>query len=72
MRLACNIKFTPLPQKKKKKKKKISTKIFPMSTAYTDKCGIKQLYHRLSACTEDNPLDKARGLSPRTDGQTMV
>ena len=59
MRLACTIKFTPLPQKKKK----ISMKIFPMSTAYTDKCGIKQLYHRLSACTEDNPIDKARGLS---------
>ena len=30
---------------------------------------LKQLYHGLSACTRDNPLAKARGLSSRTDGQ---
>ena len=26
----------------------------------------------LSTCTHDNPLAKARGLSPRTGGQPMV
>ena len=31
--------------------------------------GIK-LYYGLSACTGDNSLAKARGLSPRTGGQT--
>ena len=30
------------------------------------------LNHGLSASTGDNPLAKARGLSPRTGGQTML
>ena len=44
---------------------------FAMGKVCTDKGSIKQLYHGLSACTGDNPLAKARGLSPRTGGQTM-
>ena len=43
-----------------------------LNKVYTDEGGIKWLYHGLSACTEDNPLAKARGSSPRTGGQTMV
>ena len=35
-----------------------------------NKGDIKQLYHGLSTCTRDNALAKARGLSPRTGGQT--
>ena len=30
------------------------------------------VYHGLSACTDDNLLSKARGLSPRMGGKTMV
>ena len=33
---------------------------------------IRKLLHSLYVCTEDNPLAKARGLSPRTDAQTMI
>ena len=29
---------------------------------------MKYLYHGLSTCTGDNPLAKARGLSPHTGG----
>ena len=44
----------------------------PSPEIYTDKGRIKKLYHGLSTCTGDNPLAKARGLTPRTGGQTMV
>ena len=49
-----------------------SVKKFILSKVYTDEGGVKYLYPDLSACTGDNPLAKARGLSPRTGGQTMV
>ena len=32
----------------------------------------KLLSHGFSACTGDNPLAKARGSSPRKDGQTVI
>ena len=51
---------------------RFSTKYFILSKVYTDESGIKYLYCSLSACTGDNPLAKARGLSPRKSGQTMV
>ena len=46
------------------------TTYFILSKDYTGYDGIKYLYHGLPACTEDNP--RARGLSPRTCGQTVV
>ena len=52
---------------------KLSTKYYILTKVYTDtEGGIKYLYHGLSACTGNNPLAKARGLSPRTGGQTAV
>ena len=45
---------------------------FILIKVYTDENGMKYLYHGLSTCTGDNPLAKARGLSPRTGGQTVV
>ena len=37
---------------------------------YTSEGGIKESYDGVSTCTGDNPRAyKARGLSPRTDGQ---
>ena len=50
----------------------ISMTYFSQSNGYTDEGGIKSLYHGLSACSGNHPLAKARGLSPRTGGQTMV
>ena len=50
----------------------LSTKYFILSKFYTDEGGMIYLYHGLSACTEDNPHSTARGLSPRTGGQTVV
>ena len=52
----------------------LSMKYFTLSKVNTDKSDIKQLYmyHGLSTCMGDNPLAKARGLSPRTGRQTMV
>ena len=35
-------------------------------------CGTSEIENDLSACTGDNPLAKARGLSLRTCGQTMI
>ena len=75
--------FSSVAEPEKFEKKKIliaplseianfSTKYFILSKVYIDEGGIKHLYHGLSACTEDNPLAKARGLSPRTGGQTIV
>ena len=49
-----------------------STKYFMPRKVFSDEGGIKLLKHGLSACTGDNPLAKARRLSPRTDGQTML
>ena len=43
-----------------------SMKYFANCEVYTGECGIQKLYHSLSACTVDNPLAKACGLSPRT------
>ena len=34
--------------------------------------GISEIEHGLCACTVDNPLAKARGLSLRTGAQTML
>ena len=51
---------------------KFCKQYFILSKIYADEGGIKLLYHGLSACTGDNPLAKARGLYPRTGGQTML
>ena len=49
------------------------------STRYPVKCkvctgyqGTSEIEHASSACTVDNPLAKARGLSPGTGGHTML
>ena len=39
---------------------------------YTGYCGTSEIEHGLCACTVDNPLAKARGLSLRTGAQTML
>ena len=51
---------------------KFSTKYFILNKVYTYEGGIKQLFHGLYTCTGKNSLAKARGLSPRTGGQTVV
>ena len=43
-----------------------------MCRFYTDHCGTSKIEHGLCACTVDNPLAKARGLSLRTGAQTML
>ena len=43
-----------------------------MSKVYTGYCGTSEIEHGLCACTVDNPLAKARGLSLRTGAQTML
>ena len=43
-----------------------------MCKVYTDYCGTSEIEHGLCACTVDNPLAKARGLSLRTGAQTML
>ena len=43
-----------------------------MCKVYTGYCGTSEIDHGLSACTVDNPLAKARGLSLRTGAQTML
>ena len=43
-----------------------------MCKVYTGYCGTNELEHGLCACTVDNPLAKARGLSLRTGAQTML
>ena len=43
-----------------------------MCKVYTGYCGTSEIEHGLCACTIDNPLAKARGLSLRTDAQTML
>ena len=43
-----------------------------MCKVYTGYCGTREIEHALCACTVDNPLAKARGLSLRTGAQTML
>ena len=43
-----------------------------MCKVYTGYCGTSEMEHGLCACTVDNPLAKARGLSLRTGAQTML
>ena len=43
-----------------------------MCKVYTGYCGISEIEHGLCACTVDNLIAKARGLSLRTDAQTML
>ena len=43
-----------------------------MCKVYTGFCGTSEIEHGLCACTVDNPLAKARGLSLRTGAQTML
>ena len=43
-----------------------------MCKVYTGYCGTSEMEHGLCACTVDNPVAKARGLSLRTGAQTML
>ena len=43
-----------------------------MCKVYTGYCGTSEIEHGLCACTVDNPLAKARGLSLHTGAQTML
>ena len=43
-----------------------STRYSVMCKVYTGYCGTSEIEHGLCACTVDNPLAKARGLSLRT------
>ena len=43
-----------------------------MCKVYTGYCGTSETEHGLCACTVDNPLAKARGLSLRTGAQPML
>ena len=43
-----------------------------MCKVYTGYCGIREIEHGLCVCTVDNPRAKARGLSLRTDAQTLL
>ena len=43
-----------------------------MCEIYTGYHGTSEIEHGLCACTVDNPLAKARGLSIRTGAQTML
>ena len=49
-----------------------STRYSVMCKVYTGYCGTSQIEHGLCACTVDNPLAKARGLSLRTGAQTIL
>ena len=49
-----------------------STRYSLMCKVYTGYCGTSEIEHGLCACTVDNPLAKARGLSLRTGPQTML
>ena len=49
-----------------------STRYYVMCKVYTGYCGTSEIEHGLCACTVDNPLAKARGLSLRTGAQTML
>ena len=43
-----------------------------MCKVYTGYHGTSEIEHGLCACTVDNPLAKARGLSLRAGAQTML
>ena len=43
-----------------------------MCKVYTGYCSTSEIEYGLFACTVDNPLAKARGLSFRTGAQTML
>ena len=43
-----------------------------MCKVFTGYCGTSEIEHGFFACTVDNPLAKARGLSLRTGAQTML
>ena len=43
-----------------------------MCKVYTGYCGTSEIEHGLCACTADNPLAKARGLSLCTGAQTRL
>ena len=43
-----------------------------MCKVYIGYCGTSEIEHGFCACTVDNPLAKARGLSLRTGAQTML
>ena len=49
-----------------------SMKYSVMCKVYTGYCDTSEIEHGLCACTVDNPLAKARGLSLRTGAQTML
>ena len=49
-----------------------STRYSVMCKVYTGYCGTSEIEHGLCACTVDNPLAKARGLSLHTGAQTML
>ena len=49
-----------------------STRYSVMCKVYTGYCGTSEIEHGLCACTVDNPLAKARGLSLRTGAQPMI
>ena len=49
-----------------------STSYNVMCKVYTEKHDTSEIEHGSSACMVDNPLAKARGLSLRTGGQTML
>ena len=50
----------------------LSTRYSVMCKVYTGYCGTSEIEHGLCACTVDNPLAKARGLSLRTGAQPML
>ena len=49
-----------------------NTRYSVMCKVYTEYHGTSEIEHGLCACTVDNPLAKARGLSLRTGTQTML
>ena len=49
-----------------------STRYSVMCKVYTGYCGTSEIEHGLCACTVDNPLAEARGLSLRTGAQPML
>ena len=49
-----------------------SMRYYVMCKVYTGYYGTSEIEHSLCACTVDNPLAKARGLSLRTGAQTRL
>ena len=50
----------------------LSMRYTVMCKVYTGYCGTSEIEYGLCACTVDNPLVTARGLSLRTGAQTML